>query len=81
MSVVSATPKFGDLVTNNWASMDNPCRVGIFVRAGHRPKGQMNSGPWWELTNGKGDFWEMTPSNCTVAHQLITFLDATDIGR
>lgn len=50
-------PHFGDLVENGWASEENPTRRGFFVRAGRRA-GKMNAGPYWEITDGKGKFWE-----------------------
>jgi hypothetical protein len=53
-------PKFLDLVENGWASEDNPLRVGIFIRRGVRPTGRMNPGPYFELTDGKGEFWTVS---------------------
>lgn len=47
-------PRFGDLIVNGWASMENPTRVGIFVRAN---KGSR------ELTDGSGKFWESSLHN------------------
>lgn len=60
------TPRFGDLVTNLMASPENPTRTGRFVKAGRRT-GRMNPGPWWELTDGRGNFWQVKPANCEVA--------------
>ncbi len=60
------TPKFGATVTNHFASEDNPTRVGIFVRSGRR-NGRMNPGVWWELTDGRGKFWQVSPD----AHHLL----------
>ena len=40
--------KFGDIVENEWASKDNPRRIGIFVRHCKRDI---------EVTDGKGTFW------------------------
>ncbi len=53
--------KFGDVVENGWASENNPTRVGFFVRAGKRT-GRMNAGKFWEITDGKGKFWELMPT-------------------
>lgn len=54
------TPAFGDIVENGWASEDNPTRRGYFVRA-FRRTGRMNAGLKWEITDGKGKFWELMP--------------------
>lgn len=53
--------KFGDLVENGWASEANPTRTGYFVREFRRPHGRMNAGLTWEITDGKGKFWELSP--------------------
>jgi hypothetical protein len=58
------TPKFGERVVNVYASPENPRKVGLFVRSGRTPHGRMNAGPWWELTDGHGDFWRTSPENC-----------------
>lgn len=50
------SPAFGELVTNPHASEDNPRKHGYFVREGVR-KGRLNPGRYYELTDGKGDFW------------------------
>lgn len=59
----SAPPQFGEWFTSIYASPGNPTRHGMFVRAGHTPRGRMNPGPWWELTDGKGNFWRGVPGN------------------
>lgn len=41
--------KFGDLIENGWASIDNPRRIGIFVKKNSRGN--------FEMTDGKGLFW------------------------
>lgn len=56
-------PRFGDIIENKMASMDNPTRVGTFVRVVRRT-GRMNPGTWWEVTDGKGEFWLTNPANC-----------------
>jgi hypothetical protein len=58
-----ATPAFLDIVTNGWASLDNPHRVGIFVRKYRRPRGGVNPGEMWQLTDGRGKFWDVAASN------------------
>lgn len=49
--------KFGDIVENGWASDTNPTKRGFVVRVGNR-RGRMNAGPFVEMTDGKGAFWE-----------------------
>ncbi|MGB1215056.1 MAG: hypothetical protein ACPG4X_16940 [Pikeienuella sp.] len=49
-------PQFGDIVTNGWASADNPNRTGFFVRTVKRT-GRVNPGKFWEITDGKGKLW------------------------
>jgi len=58
-------PRFGDPVMGIWASPDNPQRIGMFVRKGRRT-GRMNAGPYWEVTDGEGHFWEY-PTRSVVA--------------
>jgi hypothetical protein len=55
-----ATPSFGDTVENGWASEDNPTRQGFFVREFKRI-GRLNPGRTWEITDGRGKFWEINP--------------------
>lgn len=57
-------PLFGESVKNTMASVSNPTRVGLFVRVVRRPHGRMNPGTWWELTDGKGEFWQVPPAIC-----------------
>lgn len=51
--------RFGDRVENGHASHDNPRRQAFFVRKGVRT-GKLNSGPFAELTDGNGEFWEIS---------------------
>lgn len=44
--------QYGDIVTNHWASSDNPHRVGSFVK-----KSNHGGRRCIELTDTKGDFW------------------------
>lgn len=46
--------KFGDIILNEYASVDNPLRKGIFVK--ETTKGI-------ELTDGKGNFWITSKGN------------------
>lgn len=62
-----SVPKFGERVENVYASALNPHRFGLFVKAGRTPHGRMNAGPWWELTDGKGNFWRTRPESCRPA--------------
>ena len=59
------TPTFGQWVEDRLASKSNPTHHGMFVRAGRTPHGGMN-GRWWELTDGRGKFWQTIPDNCDV---------------
>jgi hypothetical protein len=52
---------FGDVVLNGYASDTNPIRFGIVVRVGKRT-GRLNPGPYVELTDGKGKFWQISLS-------------------
>lgn len=40
--------KFGDIIENNYASEDNPKRVGIFLK---------KTSKGYEMTDAKGNFW------------------------
>lgn len=66
-------PRFGDIVENGWASVDNPTRTGFFVRQGCRT-GRMNAGPYVEVTDGHGKFWELPMDK---GHR-VTFRPAAD---
>ena len=59
-------PQFGDVVENLMASERNPLRVGRFVRVVDRRRRRMNPGLFWEVTDGKGEFWLSNPANCRV---------------
>lgn len=50
-------PKFGERMRGVWASERNPKRDGIYVRTVIR-RGKLNPGTWYELTDGKGKFWQ-----------------------
>lgn len=50
------------LFYNIWVADDNPYQIGIFVRSFTR-KGRCNSGKHYELTDGKGHFWEIQPKS------------------
>lgn len=49
--------RFGDWFAGIHASEDNPQRCGMYVRTVIR-SGRTNSGVWFELTDGRGNFWE-----------------------
>ena len=53
--------KFGDKFISPFASEDNPRKIGYFVRWKYY-KGRTNPGKHMELTDKKGDFWEL-PAN------------------
>jgi hypothetical protein len=42
--------KFGDIVENGWASVNNPTRFGIVVRVNRKDI---------DLTDGEGKFWKL----------------------
>lgn len=54
--------EFGDPVRLLSASPDNPRRDCFFVRCEKR-LGKLNAGRYFQLTDGKGDFWTTQPSN------------------
>ena len=60
------TPCFAARVENLVTSPKNPHRFGLFVKTIRIPHGRMNAGLWWELTDGKGDFWQTDPANLRV---------------
>lgn len=60
----SRTPKFGEWMRGIWASEKNPIRDGQYVRTVKRT-GRLNPGTFYELTDGKGKFWNF-PANATV---------------
>lgn len=49
---------FGDEIENGHASHDNPRRRGFFVRRNVRT-GCLHPGPYIELTDKRGNFWEV----------------------
>lgn len=55
------TPTFGDQLLNIFAGESNPHRIGIFVRVRRIPRGRVNAGTWWQMTDGKGRFWDTDP--------------------
>lgn len=61
MSSNVTPPAFGDVVVNHWASHDNPRRTARFVRVVRR-RGRMNPGLSWQVTDGRGSFWEVLPA-------------------
>lgn len=64
--------KFGDLIENGWASDDNPTKRGYFVRRGIN-SGRVNSGPYIEVTDGRGKFWRLIPKG---DHKITKIADA-----
>lgn len=57
-------PAFGERMRGIWASEQNPHRDGNYVRTVRRT-GRFNPGTFYELTDGKGDFWQY-PARSTV---------------
>lgn len=58
-------PKFGDMIRGNFASETNPIRDGIYVRTINRT-GRVNNGKHYQLTDGKGKFWEFEAEHTTI---------------
>lgn len=56
--------QFGDVLENGWASDLNPQKRGFFVKQGVRT-GRLNPGPYVEITDGHGKFWQFSagPNN------------------
>lgn len=50
-------PQFGDWLRGIYASESNPQRDGMYVRTILR-SGSVNPGKHYELTDGKGGFWQ-----------------------
>ena len=50
-------PVFGEWMRGIYASPANPNRYGMYVRTIYIPRGRMNSGKHYEITNGLGAFW------------------------
>lgn len=59
----SSTPRYGDLLRGLYASESNPHRDGIFVRVKWIRTGKFSRSRCFEVTDGNGDFWLMTPSS------------------
>ena len=57
----SRTPTFGEWMRGIWASPRNPHRDGMYVKTVRRA-GNFNHGTFYELTNGKGKFWQYMAS-------------------
>ncbi|WP_292224709.1 hypothetical protein [Brevundimonas sp.] len=66
---VALKPSFGDVIENEWASDANPTRTGFFVREFTRT-GRLNPGVTWEITDGKGKFWEFKPKDISEGGRL-----------
>ncbi len=62
----STPPRFGAILRAEYASEGNPQRDGMFVRVVRIPRGRMNAGVWWEITDGNGTFWRQRPANVSV---------------
>jgi hypothetical protein len=60
----SRKPVFGEWLRGIWAGDKNPHRDGQYVRTIRRT-GRFNPGTFYELTNGRGAFWEY-PAESTV---------------
>lgn len=56
-----ANPVFGEWLRNIHASPTNPQRDGMYIRTVVRPRGSVNAGKCYRLTDGKGNFWTCRP--------------------
>jgi hypothetical protein len=56
-------PAFCEWFTNTLASDDNPTKHGMYIETIRRPRGSVNSGTWWRMTDGQGRFWLSSPDN------------------
>lgn len=54
--------QFGEGLEMIAASESNPIKYGYFVRRGFN-SGRVNSGPFIEMTDAKGNFWKTPPDN------------------
>jgi hypothetical protein len=57
------TPKVADTIRGIWASDKNPQRDGFYVRTVRRERARVNSGIWYELTDGNGNNWQYRASD------------------
>jgi hypothetical protein len=60
----SRAPAFGEWLRGIWAGEKNPQRDGRYVRTVRR-SGRFNPGTFYELTDGRGSFWQY-PAASTV---------------
>lgn len=77
-AAVAQTPKFGDWMRGIYASEKNPLRDGMFVRTIRRT-GRCNPGTYYELTDGRGKFWQY-PRESTVMLDADTRAQAPAAG-
>lgn len=73
-------PKFGDWVRGNFASENNPIRDGMFVRVVRR-SGRMNPGVFYELTDGKGKFWQFLAKETTRLPDRLAAAHAAEVAK
>jgi hypothetical protein len=71
-------PKFGEWMRGVWASERNPQRDGMYVKTVRRT-GRLNPGTWFELTDGKGTFYQYLSSETVFIDQPP--LTLTDEGK
>jgi hypothetical protein len=63
-------PVFGEWFRGIWAGENNPLRDGRYVRTIRRT-GRCNPGTFYELTDGKGRFWQFEAKE-TLRHSDFT---------
>jgi len=62
MSDDGRKPKFGEWMRGIYAAPDNPIRDGLYVRT-KVCRGRLNPGTYYQLTDGRGKFWEFRASD------------------
>jgi len=62
LRIAGRLPRFGDLIANEAGEL-----VGFFVRGIRVMAGRPDAGPWFQITDGRGTFWNADPAEHRVA--------------
>ncbi len=62
LQIAGRLPRFGDLIENRNGEL-----VGFFVRGLRVMPGRPDAGPWFQVTDGRGTFWNADPVEHRVA--------------
>lgn len=65
MSEKTHHPKFGDRIRGIYMGEDHPMQNGMFVKTVRRT-GKTNRGLFYEVTDGKGEFWLAPPESTEI---------------